>query len=526
MISTRVLVIGLVVFFLFCCFRRKRPVHALFTCGFGLGLAAVIFAAIALYTSAREREHRRALVMQNLREDTAYQAETGSRHFGRHGERIARRVFNRFGNSENYVEEEESRPSRADSLVPATIQIKLQPAWIETTGIELDQLANGLAGAIEFIRETTVDGNGEGKVNIVELSELRMGDPDADSPLRLGDVARPIREQSPAGRDSRDTTLEIKVERGAGAAGAFSSDQLAETLARVNELIAGLTHVNVTQFGDRLVVNFTEDAGDAASSAEEQVDETIVAGATTGDETPKDDNAPAAVAADVPASSAENPSDGETATLSTSTTAVLSATDMISATRPDWINSKDGFIPEKNVYRMIGTSAAFENKDDAAGEWVVDDILYSQTLKYAIECLNIDAHDARRMPIMALYRHPDGRNRVVKDKWVGPAHVESETVTEVLADNDTRYYQLYALCEFDHQTRRELTELWQDTKIEQQLWYAGTGAGLIFALLATLLGYLTLDNKTRGYYSGRLKLAAGAVGTAAVAAAVMVFMAI
>jgi hypothetical protein len=175
---------------------------------------------------------------------------------------------------------------------------------------------------------------------------------------------------------------------------------------------------------------------------------------------------------------------------------------------------------------MIGTSAEREKKEEAAGDWVVDEILYRQTFKYAIECLNIDPHDARKMPIMTLFRHPDRRNRVVKDMWVGPAHVESATVTEVLADNYTPYYQLYALCEYDSQTRRELSQLWQNTKIERQLWYAGTGAGLVFALLATLLGYLKLDTQTRGYYSGRLKLAAGAVSAAIVVAATMVLMAI
>ena len=49
----------------------------------------------------------------------------------------------------------------------------------------------------------------------------------------------------------------------------------------------------------------------------------------------------------------------------------------------------------------------------------------------------------------------------------------------------------------------------------------GIGAGWVMALLGTIFGYLKLDTLTRGYYTRRLQLVAGAVILTLIGAAVV-----
>ena len=52
--------------------------------------------------------------------------------------------------------------------------------------------------------------------------------------------------------------------------------------------------------------------------------------------------------------------------------------------------------------------------------------------------------------------------------------------------------------------------------VQRRVGVAAGGMGLVIIVLGTLFGYLKLDTATRGYYSGRLKLAAAAVILSAV----------
>lgn len=81
-------------------------------------------------------------------------------------------------------------------------------------------------------------------------------------------------------------------------------------------------------------------------------------------------------------------------------------------------------------------------------------------------------------------------------------------------------YQVHLLLAFDDRARAMLREQYRQTQVEERLVKVGAGGGLLAALLATLLGYLKLDTATRGYYTRRLTVAAGAVvaGAAALAA--------
>ena len=57
--------------------------------------------------------------------------------------------------------------------------------------------------------------------------------------------------------------------------------------------------------------------------------------------------------------------------------------------------------------------------------------------------------------------------------------------------------------------------------MSDRLWYAGSAAGLVLALLATFYGYLKVDLRTGGAHKGRLRLAATLMALIAVAGALV-----
>jgi hypothetical protein len=72
-------------------------------------------------------------------------------------------------------------------------------------------------------------------------------------------------------------------------------------------------------------------------------------------------------------------------------------------------------------------------------------------------------------------------------------------------------WETHILLKFDHSDRQYIEQQWQQMRLGSNLRYTGAGAGIVLGLLGTLFGYLKLDTATRGYYSGRLKLATGAM---------------
>ena len=48
----------------------------------------------------------------------------------------------------------------------------------------------------------------------------------------------------------------------------------------------------------------------------------------------------------------------------------------------------------------------------------------------------------------------------------------------------------------------------QQALVAERLKYTAVATGGLFGLLATVFGYLKLDTLTRGYYTGRLRMAA------------------
>lgn len=76
---------------------------------------------------------------------------------------------------------------------------------------------------------------------------------------------------------------------------------------------------------------------------------------------------------------------------------------------------------------------------------------------------------------------------------------------------------LHALLKFDKEMQQRIVLAHEQALVRGRIGMAAGGSGLLMVILGTMFGYLKLDTATRGYYSGRLKIAAAAVILTAVA---------
>lgn len=101
---------------------------------------------------------------------------------------------------------------------------------------------------------------------------------------------------------------------------------------------------------------------------------------------------------------------------------------------------------------------------------------------------------------------------VLADRWLETHPAEEHSFGEPM-------YTLHVLIQVDRATRDDLQARYEASVVEYRIGAIGLGGGLLLALLGTLYGYLKLDTATQGYYTGRLRLAAGLTGLSAAAAA-------
>ncbi len=102
-------------------------------------------------------------------------------------------------------------------------------------------------------------------------------------------------------------------------------------------------------------------------------------------------------------------------------------------------------------------------------------------------------------------------------------HVKKAEYSEVIESESVGpMHQVYALLEFDDPAREDFRRVLHDAVVNGRLWYAGSGAALVLALLGTLYGYLRLDLRTGGAHKGQLQLAATLVALVVTAGVLLV----
>ena len=171
--------------------------------------------------------------------------------------------------------------------------------------------------------------------------------------------------------------------------------------------------------------------------------------------------------------------------------------------RPAWIDAPAKLV--NTVYSTSIHSGLFASLPECQRE--LDAVLKRTADQYIRDWQNDD--DAVELVDVSLdYLH----HRVKKAEY--SEVVESESVGPM--------HQVHALLEFDDSVREDFRRVLHEAVVTGRLWYAGSGAALVLALLATLYGYLRLDLRTGGTHKGHLQLAATLVALIATAGVLLV----
>lgn len=169
-----------------------------------------------------------------------------------------------------------------------------------------------------------------------------------------------------------------------------------------------------------------------------------------------------------------------------------SAAPVATVPRPAWIGEADRSVDGE--YRMHVKVGPYTTSDECRDQLDVE--LPAAIDRYARRRLVKEA-PTRFVPSLQYIHH-----HLLKEEYF------EQTVHEAPVG---AMLNLHALLVIDRQAGAEIERQYKQAVVAERLEYAGGGAGLILGLLATLFGYLKLDTLTRGYYSGRLRLAAALV---------------
>lgn len=167
--------------------------------------------------------------------------------------------------------------------------------------------------------------------------------------------------------------------------------------------------------------------------------------------------------------------------------------------KPAWVEMKPTL--DGGVYRIAVVSDPFPQAADC---WPSLDQKISEAAGRYVQQVLGDDQAARRVHLPLSYL----LERVKKDDWV-------ETKDLSLGEHKL----VHALLEFNDADREHIRALERQELRNSRLWFTLIGSGSVLLLLGTAFGYLKLDTLTKGYYSGRLRLAATAVAASVAALA-------
>jgi hypothetical protein len=169
--------------------------------------------------------------------------------------------------------------------------------------------------------------------------------------------------------------------------------------------------------------------------------------------------------------------------------------------RPAWIDAPPKLV--NAVYSMSIKSGLFVDVPEC--QRALDLELKRESDRYIDDYLGGHASSIVNIPLEYLKEHVKKAefSELIESESVGPMQ------------------QIYARLEFDDSARADFHRLQHDALVSDRLWYAGSAAGLVLALLATFYGYLKVDLRTGGAHKGRLRLAATLMALIAVAGALV-----
>lgn len=165
---------------------------------------------------------------------------------------------------------------------------------------------------------------------------------------------------------------------------------------------------------------------------------------------------------------------------------------------PDWVTSPPQTrFDERGVYTSTGATDPLFSSHQESRE-ALNDVLDSMIAEYA--AFVVTPQVARQLDLTYL------RSRATT--WTG---------STVSAMTGLKVYESHAMLQLGPSDHERLLRLAHDQQSQRSALLAGVAGGTVLLLLGTVLGYLKLDTATRGYYSGRLKFAAGTAAVSVVA---------
>jgi hypothetical protein len=175
--------------------------------------------------------------------------------------------------------------------------------------------------------------------------------------------------------------------------------------------------------------------------------------------------------------------------------------DIAAAERPAWVESHARLV--NSVYSLPVASGPFATVPECQRE--LDRRIKFESDRYIDDYMGDHASQVVKIPLEYLKQHVKKAeyNELIVSESVGPMQ------------------QIHALLEFDDAARADFHRLRHDAIVTGRLWYAGSGAALVLALLATFYGYLKLDLRSGGTHKGRLQLAATLVALIVAAGALL-----
>jgi hypothetical protein len=232
------------------------------------------------------------------------------------------------------------------------------------------------------------------------------------------------------------------------------------------------------------------------------------AAATPAAETKPADAPPAETPAPAPAApatvpepaTAAAPAPQAPASQAPAATPPVAVTPQFQAERPAWVDMHGTL--EGSVYRVAINSGPYVDVPEC--QRALDESMKRLVDRYIEDFLGDGAASLVDVP-----------RAYLKEK------VKRAEYGEVVESSVGPMRQLHALLEIDDDARKAFHESWRQAIVTQRLWYVGSAAAVVLALLSTFYGYLKLDLETGGAQKGRLQLAATLVALIVAAGALL-----
>ena len=155
--------------------------------------------------------------------------------------------------------------------------------------------------------------------------------------------------------------------------------------------------------------------------------------------------------------------------------------------RPEWVDAAPTRVGP--VYEVVITSDPFTSSFECERD--LDQKLADAVASYVSNLLGPEA--ARRVELAPV----EARQQIVADQWM-----------ESLDTSVGPMKRMHAQLQFDQDVQELFRKRWQEAVLTERLLAVGGGFVGLLLILGIAFGYLHLDTQTKGYYSGRLLLAA------------------